>query len=74
MLKRLLNDLEHEETEGRFTYSIVVCDNDQLQSAEAVVAEFASTSSVAIKYCVETQQNISSPLSTMTSFRTGTGC
>jgi succinoglycan biosynthesis protein ExoM len=59
LLKRLLNDLDHQETEGRFTYSIVVCDNDHLQSAEAVVSEFAATSSVAIKYCVETQQNIS---------------
>jgi succinoglycan biosynthesis protein ExoM len=59
LLKRLLNDLDHQATEGRFTYSIVVCDNDHQQSAEAVVSEFTATSSVDIKYCVETQQNIS---------------
>ncbi len=57
-LKRLLNDLRHQETGGRFTYSIVVCDNDHLRSAEALVADFAATSNIAVKYCVEPQQNI----------------
>jgi succinoglycan biosynthesis protein ExoM len=57
-LKRLLNDLRHQETGGRFTYSIVICDNDHLRSAEPLVADFAATSNIAVKYCVEPQQNI----------------
>jgi succinoglycan biosynthesis protein ExoM len=57
-LKRLLNDLHHQETGGRFTYSIVICDNDQLQSAEPLVADFAASSSIAVKYCAEPQQGI----------------
>jgi succinoglycan biosynthesis protein ExoM len=58
-LKRLLDDLRNQETEGRFTYSIVVSDNDHLRSAEPLVLKFAATSNIAIKYCIEPQQNIS---------------
>lgn len=57
-LKRLLSELADQKTDGLFTYSIVVVDNDDLQSAECVVAEFAQTSSIPIEYCVESQQNI----------------
>jgi succinoglycan biosynthesis protein ExoM len=59
LLKRLLSELDLQKTEGRFTHSAVVCDNDHLQSAAEVISEFAASSSLAIKYCVETQQNIS---------------
>jgi len=59
LLKRLLEDLAHQETGGLFTYSIVVTDNDQLRSAEAVVSGFAGEYSIAVKYCMEPQQNIS---------------
>jgi succinoglycan biosynthesis protein ExoM len=41
-----------------FTYSIVVADNDRLQSGEAVVEDFRKSHSVAIRYCVEGRQNI----------------
>jgi succinoglycan biosynthesis protein ExoM len=58
-LRRLLDELRAQETEGRFTFSIVVCDNDHLRSAEPTVADFAATSSIAINYCVEPRQNIS---------------
>jgi succinoglycan biosynthesis protein ExoM len=57
-LKRLLNDLRHQETGGRFTYSVVVCDNDHMRSAESLVEDFAATSDIAAKYCVEPQQGI----------------
>jgi succinoglycan biosynthesis protein ExoM len=57
-LKRLLNALGEQETGGLFTYSIVVADNDRLQSGEAVVEEFRKSHSVAIRYCVEARQNI----------------
>ena len=59
LLKRLLEDLAHQERSGLFTYSIVVADNDRLRSAEAVVSGFAAASSIPVKYCVEPQQNIS---------------
>lgn len=57
-LKRLLGDLGRQRTEGRFTYSIVVADNDATESAKPIVTEFAGTSPVPIKYCVQPQQNI----------------
>jgi len=58
-LKRLLDDLGTQETNGLFTYSIVVADNDQLRSAEAVVRDFAAGSTIPVTYCVEPRQNIS---------------
>jgi glycosyltransferase involved in cell wall biosynthesis len=58
-LRRLLRDLGAQETDGRFTYSIVVADNDQFRSAEAVVSAFAAASNIPVTYCVEPQQNIS---------------
>ena len=57
-LKRLLEELGAQETNGLFTYSIVVVDNDHVESARAVVSDFTATSSVPILYCVEPRQNI----------------
>jgi glycosyltransferase involved in cell wall biosynthesis len=57
-LKRLLDELRAQETGGSFTYSIVVCDNDHLRSAEPLVSDFAVTSNIPIRYCVEPQQSI----------------
>src|SRR6266436_240676 len=58
-LKRLLGDLAKQERGGRFTYSIVVADNDGQESAEALVSDFAAVAPIAVTYCVEPQQNIS---------------
>lgn len=58
LLKRLLLELDNQETSGLFTYSIVIADNDHLGSSESVVSEFRVASSIPIKYCVEPQQNI----------------
>jgi succinoglycan biosynthesis protein ExoM len=58
MLRRLLDELGQQETGGRFTFSIVVADNDGEKSAEAVVEGFRSTSAIEAKYCVEPRQNI----------------
>ncbi len=58
LLRELLIGLCSQETDGAFTHSIVVVDNDSLRSAEAVVSEVAVTSTVSIKYCIEPQQNI----------------
>lgn len=57
LLKRLLVELERQNTAGLFTYSVVVADNDELESARAVVAEFA-VASVAVTYCVEPRRGI----------------
>ena len=58
-LKRLLGELANQETEGRFTFSIVVADNDGLRSAEALLSDFAVGAPTSVTYCVEPQQNIS---------------
>ena len=57
-LKRLLDGLRNQQTDGLFTYSIVVIDNDRSRSAESVVNEFTATSTVPVHYDVEPQQNI----------------
>jgi succinoglycan biosynthesis protein ExoM len=57
-LARLLGELAGQQTEGLFSYSIVVADNDQTQTGKAVVSEFRSKSSIETIYCVEPCQNI----------------
>src|SRR5258708_21774294 len=57
-LTRLLRELRHQKTENLFTYSIVVVDNDCLQSARTIVSTFAATSPIPLTYCVEPRQNI----------------
>jgi succinoglycan biosynthesis protein ExoM len=58
LLKRLLEELNQQETGDLFSFSVVVCDNDQAKSAEAVIADVRPSYSVSIKYCVEPSQNI----------------
>jgi len=58
MLQKLLRELEQQETDGQFSYSIVISDNDRLKSAEGVVAEFAASSNIPITYAVVPEQNI----------------
>ena len=50
--------LQRQDTNGEFTFSIVVSDNDSSQSARSVVEAFARTATIDTAYCVETQQNI----------------
>ena len=57
-LRHLLTELANQETGGRFTFSIIVADNDGLRSAESLVSEFAATSDIAVKYCVEARRGI----------------
>jgi len=59
LLRRTLNGLCGQETNGLFTYSIVVADNDHARSAEPVAAAFADSARIHVRYCVEPQQNIS---------------
>ncbi len=58
ILERLLENLARQDTNGHFTYSIVVADNDRLQSARPVVRDFAAASRIPVRYCTEPRQNI----------------
>jgi glycosyltransferase involved in cell wall biosynthesis len=58
LLKRLLEELDRQETGGIFTYSIVVVDNDHLESAKTMVLAFAGVSRTPTAYVVEPRQNI----------------
>lgn len=58
LLKRALEGICRQKTEGIFSYSIVVSDNDEKQSAYECVKEIQSYSPIAVKYCVEPEQNI----------------
>ena len=58
LIARLLEKLKNQKTDGIFTYSIVVVDNDHNQSAKGTVSSFNKDSSVAIHYDVEPEQNI----------------
>jgi succinoglycan biosynthesis protein ExoM len=50
--------LEEQETEGLFDYSIVIVDNDRVESARQIVEEFARQATISISYYVEPVQNI----------------
>ena len=50
--------LAKQETDNLFTFSIVVADNDRLESARSVASQFEAESSIAVKYCVQAEQNI----------------
>lgn len=57
-LLRLLQALERQQTAGRFTYSVVVADNDATESARETVEQFCATSPLGVTYCVEPAKNI----------------
>lgn len=58
LLRRLLDSLARQETDGLFTVSVVVSDNDGAESARAVVDEFRPTSLIPIAYGTEPRKNI----------------
>src|SRR5437773_1248060 len=57
-LRRLLLELARQNTGGLFTYSIVVADNDELETARMEVLDFAARATIPVVYCVEPRQNI----------------
>lgn len=58
LLRRLLLELQKQETGGLFDYSIITVDNDDQRSAEDTVNEVKAISHVPIVYCNEPRQNI----------------
>src|SRR3972149_3600447 len=57
-LKILLEHLQRQQTDGLFSYSIVVVDNDYEQSAKATVMDVMGGSFKIIDYYCETEKNI----------------
>lgn len=58
LLKCLLTELLKQSTESAFTFSVIVADNDRLQSAREIVVEFTTSSRIPVIYAVESEQNI----------------
>jgi succinoglycan biosynthesis protein ExoM len=58
MLLHLLKRLQTQETNQLFTFSIVIVDNDQAQSAKSTVDECKKRSEKCIEYHCEPEQNI----------------
>ena len=58
LLLKLLREVERQQTDNRFTFSIIISDNDSQQSARAVVEKFAAGSNVKTVYCAEPRSNI----------------
>src|SRR5512135_3344884 len=58
MLARLLRNLALQETWDRFTYSVVVVDNDAAGSARGEVARLAAELNLEIVYGIESERTI----------------
>lgn len=58
LLGNLLAELEKQETEGLFSYSVVVIDNDSSGSARDVVDAYAGQTRRTVAYEIEPEQNI----------------
>ncbi len=58
LLANLLTKLGKQITQGKFSYSIIVVDNDSTESARATVEWFRTRLAVPVEYDVEPEQNI----------------
>jgi succinoglycan biosynthesis protein ExoM len=58
LLRCLLHSLQNQITEGFFTHSIVIVDNDREQSARDIVQFFGEHSGIPVAYYCEPEQNI----------------
>ena len=58
LLGRLLAEVSRQETNGLFSFSVVVADNDAAESAKPVIAEFTRGNKMPVVYCTETRRNI----------------
>ena len=57
-LRQLLMELRLQKTEGRFTWSVVVVDNDADSTSEAAALEAASAANIPVRYLVEPERGI----------------
>ena len=58
LLDKLMASLQTQETEGLFSYSIVVVDNDHARSAQRNVVNWQQRTRLSIDYVVEPENNI----------------
>lgn len=58
LLKRLLTKLINQKTDGLFTYSAVIVDNDRMASGRDTVTAFSCTRELAVTYCIVEEPNI----------------
>lgn len=58
LLEQLLKKLPDQKTEGLFSYSVVVVDNDYKQSAKDIITNLQERSFINIAYFVENEKNI----------------
>jgi succinoglycan biosynthesis protein ExoM len=58
MLDRLLRKLIFQKTENKFSFSVVVSDNDPNGSAKKLVEDVTTESGMPIKYCIQPVKNI----------------
>lgn len=58
-LIKLLTELEKQETEGLFDYSIVIVDNDSAEAVKQLVECYAQQSKISISYFIQPEQSIS---------------
>lgn len=57
LLRRLLEALVAQETEGRFTFSCAIVDNDKAGSARATADEFDGPHGIVEAYVIEPERN-----------------
>jgi succinoglycan biosynthesis protein ExoM len=58
LLERLLTEISRQVTDDRFTFSVLIADNDAQESARATIANFTARSSLPVAYYVEPRRNI----------------
>lgn len=58
LLGNLFKRLQNQKTDGQFTYSIVVVDNDDTKSARDIVTDVREKSLISMDYYVEPEKNI----------------
>lgn len=72
LLRRLLRTLEHQQTDGAFTFSVVVADNDPDESARQICEEVVPDTTVPIVYTSEPLPNIARARNAALRHATGT--
>jgi len=58
LLDQLLSKVLLLETEGLFTYSVIVVDNDACGSAKSAVSKYLTNTKVRVDYFIENEKNI----------------
>jgi glycosyltransferase involved in cell wall biosynthesis len=59
LLESLLEALNQQDQDPRFSFDVVVVDNDDRRTSEAVVQEFSGRQSLKVLYCCEPNRSIS---------------